>query len=120
MPRLSFMPCLVRSSRGDQLEALKLGHWLLDDYLVFVGARAAPKHVVGGRVRLEDLLLCGGQGAGRCDRGHVFSFLAAQRAPRRGSKVVRLEDGEVEFAARTIARRLSSVRALFAYSGGSR
>jgi site-specific recombinase XerD len=41
--------------------------------------------------------------------------LAAQRAPRQGDKVVRIEDGEPGLAARTIARRLSSVRGLFAY-----
>jgi hypothetical protein len=39
----------------------------------------------------------------------VFAFLAAQRAPRRGDRVVRIEDGEPGLAARTIARRLSRV-----------
>jgi integrase/recombinase XerD len=36
-------------------------------------------------------------------------------APRRGARVVRLDDGEAGLAARTIARRLSSVRGLYAY-----
>ena len=45
----------------------------------------------------------------------VFAFLAAQRAPRRGERVVRIEDGEAGLAARTIARRLSSVAGLFEY-----
>jgi integrase len=45
----------------------------------------------------------------------VFAFLAEQRAPRRGEKVVRIEDGEAGLAARTIARRLSSVAGLFEY-----
>ena len=45
----------------------------------------------------------------------VFAFLAAQRAPRRGERVVRIEDGEPGLAARTIARRLSSVAGLFEY-----
>jgi integrase/recombinase XerD len=45
----------------------------------------------------------------------VFGFLAAQRASRHGGRVVRLEDGEAGLAARTIARRLSSVRGLYAY-----
>ena len=45
----------------------------------------------------------------------MFTFLKAQRAPRRGERVVRLEDGESGLAARTIARRLSSVSGLFAY-----
>jgi integrase/recombinase XerD len=47
-------------------------------------------------------------------RSDVFAFLAAQREPRRDG-VVRLEDGEAGLAARTIARRLSSVSGLFAY-----
>jgi integrase/recombinase XerD len=45
----------------------------------------------------------------------VFAFLTAQRAPRHGSNVARLEDGEAGLAARTIARRLSSVRGLYSY-----
>ena len=38
-----------------------------------------------------------------------------QRSPRRGERVVRIEDGEAGLAARTIARRLSSVAGLFEY-----
>jgi hypothetical protein len=45
----------------------------------------------------------------------VFAFLAAQRAPRRGDRVLRIEDGEPGLAARTIARRLSSVAGVFEY-----
>lgn len=45
----------------------------------------------------------------------MFAFLAAQRAPRRGERVVRIEDGESGLAARTIARRLSGVAGLFEY-----
>ena len=41
----------------------------------------------------------------------VFAFIKAQRAPRLGDRVVRLEDGEAGLSARTIARRLSSVSA---------
>ncbi len=42
----------------------------------------------------------------------VFAFLAFQRSPRRGERMVRLEDAEPGLAARTIARRLSSVGGL--------
>jgi len=45
----------------------------------------------------------------------VFGFLAAQRASRHGGRVVRLADGGAGLAARRIARRLSSVRGLYAY-----
>ena len=42
-----FMPCLVRSNRGSELESITLGHPLLDDYLAFVAARARTEHVAG-------------------------------------------------------------------------
>ena len=45
----------------------------------------------------------------------VFAFLAFQRSPRRGERVVRLEDAEPGLLACTIARRLSSVRGVYAY-----
>ena len=45
----------------------------------------------------------------------MLRFLASQRSARRGSAVVGLADGEAGLAARTIARRLSSVRGLFDY-----
>src|SRR5260370_19810640 len=45
----------------------------------------------------------------------VFAFLAAQRAPRHGARVVRLEDGEAGLAARTNARRLSSLPGLYGF-----
>ena len=45
----------------------------------------------------------------------VLSFIAAQRQPRRGPKVVRIEDGEAGLSARTIKRRLASVTGLFEY-----
>src|SRR5207249_8569006 len=45
----------------------------------------------------------------------VLGFLTNQRSPRHGSAVVRLADGEAGLAARTIARRMSSVRGLYDY-----
>ena len=43
----------------------------------------------------------------------VFAFLAVQRAPRLGERVVRLEDGEAGLAARTIAPGTSRVPTRF-------
>jgi integrase len=45
----------------------------------------------------------------------VFSFIKAQRSPRRGPRVVRLEDGEAGLSVRTIKRRLATVSGLFDY-----
>ncbi len=109
------MPCVVRSWRDEQLETIKLGHPLLDDYLVFVGARAATNTWLAVASDLKIFFGVVAKEPAAVTPADVFSFLAAQRAPRREAKVVRLEDGEVGLAARTIARRLSTVRGLFAY-----
>ena len=45
----------------------------------------------------------------------MFAFITAQRAPRRRSRVVRLEDGEPGLSARTIKRRLASISGLYEY-----
>jgi integrase/recombinase XerD len=45
----------------------------------------------------------------------VLLFIRAQRQPRRGVEVVRIEDGEAGLSARTIKRRLASVTGLFEY-----
>ena len=112
---MTFTPCLVRSQGGEGLEAITLGHRLLDDYLAFVGARARTNTWLAVASDLKIFFGLVAKEPAEVTTVDVFSFLAAQRAPRRGAGVVRLEDGEAGLAARTIARRLSSVRGLFAY-----
>jgi integrase/recombinase XerD len=110
-----FVPCLVHARRGDNLRAITLGHPLLDDYLAFVGVRARTNTWLAVASDLKIFFTIVGKAPAEVTTADVFSFLAAQRAPRHGATVVRLEDGEAGLAARTIARRLSSVRGLFAY-----
>ncbi len=112
---MAFIPCLVRSWCGEQLESIKLGDPLVDDYLVFVGARAATNTWLAVASDLKIFFGVVAKEPAEVTAADVFLFLAAQRAPRRGARVVRLEDGEAGLAARTIARRLSSVRGFFAY-----
>lgn len=112
---MTFMPCLVRSRQGGELEGIKLGHPLLDDYLAFVGARARINTWLAVASDLKIFFGFVAKEPAEVTTADVFAFLADQRAPRRGGKVVRLDDGEAGLAARTIARRLSSVRGLFAY-----
>ena len=112
---MTFTPCLVRSQGGEGLEAITLGHRLLDDYLAFVGARARTNTWLAVASDLKIFFELVAKEPAEVTTADVFSFLTAQRAPRRGAEVVRLEDGEAGLAARTIARRLSSVRGLFAY-----
>ena len=109
------MPCLVRAREGSELRAITLGHPMLDDYLAFVGARARANTWLAIASDLKIFFGVVGKEPGEVTTADVFAFLAAQRAPRHGDKVVRFEDGEAGLAARTIARRLSSVRGLFAY-----
>jgi integrase/recombinase XerD len=45
----------------------------------------------------------------------VLAFVAAQREPRRGATVVRIEDGKRGLAARTIKRRLATLSGLYEY-----
>jgi hypothetical protein len=47
---MKFVPCLERSLEASELRAIMLGHPLVDDYLAFVGARAATNTVAGDGV----------------------------------------------------------------------
>jgi integrase/recombinase XerD len=105
----------VARSTGGGIQAIALGHPLLDDYLAFVAARARTNTWLATAYDLKVFFETVGKEPAAVTRADVFAFLAAQRAPRRGETVVRLEDGEPGLAARTIARRLSSVSGLFAY-----
>jgi integrase/recombinase XerD len=110
-----FVPCLSRHLRGSELESITLGHPLLDDYLAFVAARARTNTWLAVASDLKIFFGVVGKPPAAVTPADVFAFLAAQRAPRLGERVVRLVDGEPGLAARTIARRLSSVRGLYAY-----
>lgn len=109
------MPCLIRSTAYDGIQVIRLGHPLLDEYLAFVAVRARTNTWLAVASDLKIFFGVVAKPPAEVTAADVFGFLAAQRAPRRGGRVVRLEDGEAGLAARTIARRLSSVRGLYAY-----
>jgi len=112
---LTFIPCLVRAREGSELRVITLGHPMLDEYLAFVGARARFNTWLAIASDLKIFFEVVGKEPAAVGTDDVFAFLTAQRAPRQGSNVARLEDGEAGLAARTIARRLSSVRGLYSY-----
>ena len=112
---MTFTPCLARVPRTGHPEAITLGHPLVDDYLAFVGGRARPNTWLAVAFDLKVFFSVVGREPTEVTSADVFSFLRAQRAPRAGINVVRLDDGEPGLAARTIARRLSSLSGLFAY-----
>jgi len=104
---------LVRVSDETGLQELRLGHPLVDRYLAFVGARLRVNSWLAIAFDLKVFFTIVDLDPLEVDTSAVFAFLEAQRAPRRGPRIVRLEDGEHGLSARTIRRRLSSVAGLF-------
>jgi integrase/recombinase XerD len=112
---LTFTPCLVHSMMGSELQSLQLGDPLLDEYLAFVGARARRNTWMAVAFDLNVFFSVVGKPPSEVRTPDVLGFLTNQRSPRHGSAVVRLADGESGLAARTIARRMSSVRSRYDY-----
>jgi integrase/recombinase XerD len=109
-------PCLVRFDAGDGgVRGVRLGHPLLDDYLELVAARARPNTVLATAFDLKVFFGVVAKDPVEVTAADVLGFITQQRAPRRGSGVVRLEDGEAGLTARTIKRRLASISGLFTY-----
>ena len=110
-----WMPCLIDTVSEGAVAEVRLGHPLVDDYLVFVGARARRNTLLAVAFDLKVFFTVVPKDPAEVTTADVFMFMKAQRAPRSGPNVVRLEDGEAGLAARTIKRRLSSISGLFAY-----
>lgn len=108
-------PCLVRTPRAGGGTNVSLGHRLLDDYLDLVAARARPNTVLASAYDLKVFFSTVQKEPVEVDTADVLAFVKAQREPRRGAKVVRIEDGEAGLSARTIKRRLATVAGLFEY-----
>ena len=108
-----FAPRLVRPVGAGGVP--RLGHGLLDDYLEMVAARARPNTVLAAAFDLKVFFTQVAKVPEEVTGADVLSFIAAQRQPRRGAEVVRIEDGEAGLSARTIKRRLASITGLFEY-----
>src|SRR5437870_1198229 len=103
---MRWSPVLTRVVDGGHVVAITLGHPLVDDYLVFVGARLRQNSWLATAFDLKVFFSVVDKQPLAVTTADVFTFVQAQRRPRLGSKVVRLEDGEAGLAARTIKRRL--------------
>lgn len=112
---MPWSPRLARTTREGQVETLSLGHPVVDDYLAFVGARARANTWLATAFDLKVFFTVVAKEPAEVTTADVFAFLRAQRSPRAGATVVRLEDGEMGLAARTIKRRLATVSGLYAY-----
>lgn len=108
-------PCLTRSVAGGEVRSIRLGHPLLDDYLEFVGARARTNTWLAAAYDLKVFFSIITKEPAAVTTADVFAFIKDQRAPRRGPRVVRLEDGEAGLSVRTIKRRLATLSGLFDY-----
>ncbi len=80
-----------------------------------VAARCRPNTVLATAFDLKVFFTVVGKDPAGVTDADVLSFIRAQRQPRRGAEVVRIEDGEAGLSARTIKRRLASVTGLFEY-----
>lgn len=106
---------MERDVRDGVVVRVRLGHEVVDRYLEFVAIRSRPNTLLAAGFDLKVFFTVVPKQPAAVTTADVFSFLAAQRSPRRGETVVRLEDGESGLSARTIKRRLSSVSGLFGY-----
>lgn len=112
---MAWQPQLVRRVDAAGNPAASLGHVLVDDYLEFVAARCRPNTLLATAYDLKVFFSVVPKEPADVVTADVFAFITAQKKPRRGPKVVRLEDGEAGLSARTIKRRLASISGLFGY-----
>ena len=110
-----WMPCLVPTWRVTGEVSVRVGHDLVDEYLRFLAGRARPNTVLAAGYDLKVFFAWSGKEPTAIRTRDVVNFVAAQRAPRRSSNVVRLADGEGGLSARTVARRLSTLSGFYAY-----
>lgn len=112
---MAWQPVLVRGVDAAGNPVVSLGHALVDDYLAFVAARCRPNTLLATAYDLKVFFSVVPKEPAEVVTADVFAFITAQKKPRRGPKVVRLEDGEAGLSARTIKRRLASISGLFGY-----
>ncbi len=112
---MPWSPILVRVMNDGELSGVRIGHPLIDDYLSLVAARCRPNTLLATGHDLKVFFRIVGKEPAAVVPADVFAFITAQRAPRRGNRVIRLEDGEKGLSARTIKRRLASVSGLYSY-----
>lgn len=107
-------PELVGAASKTGSQPITLGHPIIDDYLIFVQARARRNTLLAVAYDLKVFFSFLPKDPSEVVPADVFSFIAYQREPRYGN-VTRLVDREQGLSARTIKRRLSSVSGLFGY-----
>ena len=108
-------PCLVSSTSTSGRVTVRVGHELIDEYLHFLSGRSRPNSVLAAGYDLKVFFAWSAKEPAEVRSRDVVHFVAAQRSPRTGAKVVRLNDGGAGLSSRTVARRLSSLSGFYAY-----
>jgi integrase/recombinase XerD len=108
-------PCLVRSTRPSGAVTVRVGHPLVDEYLHFLAGRARRNSLLAAAFDLKVFFTWSGCEPAEVTSREVVGFVAAQRAPRTTTKVVRISDGGSGLSSRTVARRLSTLSGFYAY-----
>ncbi|MGP8007868.1 MAG: tyrosine-type recombinase/integrase [Acidimicrobiales bacterium] len=109
---MSPFPTLSRGASQNGEDRYFLGDPLVDRYLEFVAGRVRANTLRAVAFDLKTFFTVIEKRPTEVVAADVFDFLAHQRGDRR---VVRLIDGESGLAARTIARRLSSISGFYSY-----
>lgn len=109
---MTWSPRIKRMMDGG---VIQLGQPLIDAYLELVAARARANTLLAQAFDLKVFFSHVAKDPGDVTTVDVLAFINAQRQPRRGARVVRLEDREAGLAARTIKRRLASISGFYEY-----
>jgi site-specific recombinase XerD len=113
---MAFTPARVQLEQHDGTgSVIRLGHPLVDAYLELVGSRARLNTLLATAFDLKVFFSVVAKDPAEVLPTDVLAFVGEQRSPRRGTKIVRIEDGEAGLSARTIKRRLTSVAGLYDY-----
>jgi integrase/recombinase XerD len=105
--------CLLRA---DGEREYRVGHELVDEFLVFVSGRARPNTVRAYAHDLKVFFSVVNKDPVEVTPADVLAFVAEQNRPRDGAdKVVRISDGRAGMSASTIKRRLAAVSSLYGY-----
>lgn len=111
---MSFDPCVLPAHQPSD-EVPRLGHPVLDRYLLFVAARCRRNTVLATVSDLRAFFAVVAKEPAEVVVADVLAFIHDQRQPSGDGRVVRLADGEAGLSSRTIKRRLSTVSGLFSW-----
>lgn len=101
---------------ADGVREYRVGHDLIDDFLLFVAGRARPATVRAYAHDLKVFFDVVGKDPTEVTAADVMAFVVEQNRPRDGAgNVVRISDGRAGLSTSTIKRRLAAVSSLYGY-----